>query len=154
MNSLIGEFNCKLDAKGRFLMPSGLRKQFPEDQQKDFVINRGMEKCLVIHPLKVWEEQIDRIFSKNQFIEKNRRFARRFTNGATSIELDGSDRVLITKRLLEYAGLTKEVVLVAQKNKIEIWDKERFETLMSEEEEEDMAQLAEDVMGGDDEPQS
>ncbi len=151
MKALIGEHYCKLDAKGRFLLPASLRKQLPEEMQKDFVMNRGIEKCLVLHPEQVWEAQLEKIFSKNQFIEKNRRFARRFTNGATPIELDGSARVLIPKRLMEYAALSKEIVLVAQKDKIEIWDKDAYDQWLDEDDE-DIALLAEEVMSEEPEP--
>jgi MraZ protein len=135
-----------LDAKGRFLLPTKLRKQFPEDAQAEFVINRGIEKCLVLHPQKVWEAQIEKIFSKNQFIEKNRRFARRFTNGATEIELDGSARINLPKRLMEYAGMDKDIILVGQYNKVEIWDEERYDAMMNMDDDDDIALLAEEVM--------
>lgn len=128
-------------------MPTKLRKQFPEDGQAQFVINRGIEKCLVLHPQKVWEAQLEKIFSRNQFIERNRRFARRFTNGATEIELDGSARVLLPKRLMGYAGMEKEIILVAQYNKVEIWDQERYDTMMDMDDDDDIAILAEEVMG-------
>ena len=71
MKSLIGEYNCKLDDKGRFLMPAGLRKQLPEDQQSDFVINRGIDRCLVLYPLSVWETELARIQSRNQYLKEN-----------------------------------------------------------------------------------
>lgn len=128
-------------------MPTKLRKQFPEDEQAQFVINRGIEKCLVLHPQKVWEAQIEKIFSKNQFIERNRRFARRFTNGATEIELDGSARVNLPNRLMEYAGIEKEIILVAQYNKVEIWDQTRYDAMMDMDDDDDIAMLAEEVMG-------
>lgn len=147
MKPLIGEYRCKLDAKGRFLLPTKLRKQFPEEEQAQFVINRGIEKCLVLHPQKVWEAQIEKIFSKNQFIERNRRFARRFTNGATEIELDGSARINLPKRLMEYAGMEKEIILVAQYNKVEIWDQQSYDAMMDMDDDDDIAMLAEEVMG-------
>ena len=149
MKPLTGHYDCKLDAKGRFLMPSGLRKQLPEDEQSEFVVNQGLEKCLVIYPRRVWDAIMEKIYAKNQFIEKNRRFARRFTAGSKEISLDGSDRVLLPKNLQTYADLGKEIILLCQYNRIELWDKAAFEAALDMEDD-DFADLAEDVMGGDD----
>lgn len=146
MKSLIGEYECKMDAKGRFLMPSGLRKQLPEDQQAEFVVNRGLDKCLVLYPNQVWEKELGRIQARNQYVKKNRAFTRWFLNGATPLTLDSSARVLIPKRLMEHAGLEKEVVLVAQIDKVEIWDKATYEDWFNSSDI-DFESLAEDVMG-------
>ncbi len=150
MISLIGEYDCKLDAKGRFLMPAGLRKQLPEDQQNEFVINRGLDQCLTLYPVPVWEMELKRLQARNQYVKKNRAFLRMFLNGATKVQLDGNGRVLIPKRLMEHAKLEKETILVAQIDKVEIWDKKAYEEWM-EEPEYDFEELAEEVMK--DEPQ-
>jgi MraZ protein len=149
MKSLIGEFDCKLDAKGRFLMPVGLRRQLPEDQQSDFVVNRGLDKCLVLYPVQVWETELERIQSKNQFVSKNRAFTRMFLNGATPLSLDGSDRALLPKRLMEYAGLSKDIMLIGQIDKIEIWDLDAYQAWLLEPGF-DFERLAEEVMGDED----
>lgn len=127
-------------------MPSGLRKQLPEDQQVDFIVNRGLDKCLVLYPLKVWEKELEQIQARNQYVKKNRAFTRWFLNGATPITLDGSARVNIPKRLMEYAGLEKDLVLVAQINKVEIWDKAKYQGWFDEPDY-DFEALAEEVMG-------
>ena len=146
MKSLIGEYNCKLDDKGRFLMPAGLRKQLPEDQQLEFVVNRGLDECLVLYPISVWEKELERIQSRNQYLKKNRAFTRMFLNGATNLTLDGNARVNIPKRLLDHANLSKEIILVAQIDKVEIWDKATFDSWMDEPGF-DFDSLAEEVMG-------
>lgn len=146
MISLIGEYDCKLDAKGRFLMPAGLRKQFPEVNQNEFVVNRGLDKCLVLYPIPVWEEELKRLQSRNQYVKKNRAFLRMFLNGATRVALDGNGRALVPKRLMEFAGLEKEVILVAQIDKVELWDKATYDAWM-ENPEYDFEELAEEVMG-------
>lgn len=145
MKSLIGEYHCKLDAKGRFLMPSGLRKQLPEDQQNDFVINRGLDKCLVLWPMAVWEKESAKIRSLNSYDPKRRAFQRMFFSGAREVQLDASGRVLLTSFLIEHGGLGKELVLEAQSDRVEIWDKESFEGWM-EDPGFDFGQLAEEVM--------
>ena len=148
MRPIFGEFECKIDSKGRFVLPSGLKKQLPEGEQKDFVINRGLDECLVLYPLSVWERELKRIHSRNQYIEKNRAFARKFMNGATPLELDGSSRVLVPKRLMGHASLQKEIVLVASFDRVEIWGKEAYDKWL-ESDKWDMEELSEEVMGGD-----
>lgn len=146
MISLIGEYDCKLDAKGRFLMPAGLRKQLPEGQQEEFVVNKGLDKCLVLYPIPVWEEELKRLQSRNQYVKKNRAFLRMFLNGATRMSLDGNGRLLLPKRLIEGAAMNKQIKLVAQIDKVEIWDAATYDAWM-ENPEFDFEELAEEVMG-------
>lgn len=149
MKPIFGEFECKVDAKGRFMLPSGLRKQLPESEQNDFVINRGLDKCLTLYPIRVWERELAKIHAKNQYVAKNRAFARKFMNGASPVELDSNSRVLIPRRLFEYAGIQKEIVLVASFDRMEIWDKAVYEAWL-EDDQYDMEQLSEEVMGASD----
>jgi MraZ protein len=146
MKPIYGEYECKLDSKGRFVLPSGIKKQLPEDQQKEFVLNRGLDQCLVLYPVQVWERELKKIHSRNQYVAKNRAFARMFMNGATPIELDGSSRVLVPKRLATHASIDKDVVVVASVDKIEIWDKGVYENWLSNSGW-DMEALSEEVMG-------
>lgn len=127
MKSLIGEYYCKLDSKGRFSLPAGLRKQLPTDQQNNFVINRGLDQCLVLFPEDVWHAELAKIRSQNQYVAKNRAFTRMFLNGASPVTLDGNARVLVTKRLMQHAGISKEIVLLGQIDRIEIWAKQAYE---------------------------
>ncbi|MEO1451271.1 MAG: division/cell wall cluster transcriptional repressor MraZ [Bacteroidota bacterium] len=149
MASLIGEYGCKLDAKGRFLLPSGLKKQLPENQQSDFVVNRGFESYLVLYPIPVWEAEMERLQGLNQYVKRNRDFVRRFLNGAQPVSLDGNGRMLIPKRLMDYAGLKKEMILIAQIDRVEIWDKDAYDKWMDSMDEDDMGGMAEDVLGGE-----
>lgn len=110
-------------------------------------MNRGFEGCLVLYPQNEWEKIASRLKKLNLFVSKNRAFYRQFHNGATAVSLDGNGRALIPKTLLAYAGLTKEAVLFAYADRIEIWSKDRYEEVMSQDSE-DFADLAEEVMGG------
>ena len=146
MISLIGEYDCKMDAKGRLLMPAGRRKQLPEDQQNEFVINRGLDDCLVMYPIPVWEKELSRLQSRNQYVQKNRTFLRMFLNGATRVSLDGNGRVLIPKRLMEFLGTNKDLILLAQIDKIEVWNNDRYKDFLKNSQA-IMSELAEEVMG-------
>src|ERR1700733_11691365 len=146
MAALIGEFECKLDEKGRLMLPSSLKKQLPPKEQKSFVVNRGFEKQLNLYPRKEWEKISEQINGLNMFVKQNREFVRKFNNGATEIEIDGSGRVLLPKPLMVYAGIDKEAILFAHSNRIEIWSKAEYDRFMNEGAE-DFAGLAEQVMG-------
>ncbi len=143
---LLGEYECKIDAKGRMRMPSGLIAQLGEGEALSFVINRGFEQCLMLYPEPVWERITNEINQLNLYNKKNRNFVRYFYRGAQKVSMDSADRILVSKRLLEYAGIDKEVVLSAYNDRIEIWAAEQYEALLDEEPE-DFSDLAEDVLG-------
>ena len=146
MSAFIGEFDCKIDAKGRVMMPSGLRKQLDPEAQEKFVLNRGFEKCLVLYPKNVWSGISAEISKLNQYKKKNREFIRYFYRGASELSLDSTGRILFPKRLMDYAGISKEVVLFAYFDRIEVWDKKIYDNLLTDEPE-DFSNLAEEVMG-------
>ena len=146
MSHFLGEFDCKLDAKGRMVIPSNLKKQLPEAEAEGLVINRGFEKHLVVYTKKEWNKITDVLSNLNQYEKKNRDFLRYFTRGASELNLDAANRVLLPKALMEYAGIKSDVVLLCQFNKIEIWSKEAYEVNLDDEPE-NFANLAEEVMG-------
>ncbi|MCY1543154.1 Transcriptional regulator MraZ [compost metagenome] len=147
MIQLLGEFDCKLDAKGRLMVPSSLKKQLPDVEKDGLVINRGFEKHLVIYPKKVWEGIVAELSKLNPYEKKTREFIRFFTRGATELNVDVAGRVLLPKSLLEFAGINGEVVLACQFDKIEVWAKSAYDDLLDNEPE-NFANLAEEVMGG------
>lgn len=146
MSSFLGEFECKLDPKGRIILPSVLRKQLPQEAAERLVVNRGFEKCLVLYPKNEWDQITAELSRQNSYNSRTREFIRYFTRGATELQMDNAGRVLIPKTLQEYAGLKTEVILSSQLNKVEIWSKELYDQLLSNEPE-DFARLAEEVMG-------
>lgn len=146
MAALIGEYECRLDDKGRLMLPAGLKKQLPVKEIKRFVINRGFEKHLNLYTGKEWDKITEEIGKLNLYVQKNREFVRRFNNGATELEPDGSNRVLLPKSLAVYAGISKDVVLFAHTNRIEVWSKAEYDRVMKQGGE-DFAKLAEEVMG-------
>lgn len=146
MTNLLGEFECTVDAKGRVMLPSLLKKQIPAAAKKRFVINRGFEGCLVLYPKNEWAIESAAVNKLNMYARENREFVRAFMNGATELSLDGSSRLLFPKNLLEYAGIQKDIVLFAFSNRIEVWSKKAYQKLMKTEPEK-FALLAEKVMG-------
>lgn len=146
MPELLGEFECKIDAKGRMRMPTSLLKQLSGIGTHTFVVNRGVEPCLTLYPKKVWDVLSARVKKLNPYVQKNRRFIRYFYRGATELNPDASDRILLSKSLLEYAGIEKEAILFAINDRMEIWSKSRYEQMMDEEPG-NLSDLGEAVMG-------
>ncbi len=148
MSSFIGEYEVSIDAKGRFLLPAGLRRQLPEGQGERFVLNRGFENCLVMYTMDVWDMIAGKINKLNDFNPKERTLKRLFLNGAHIVELDAAGRMNLPKNLMEYAGLNKEMVLAAQGNKMELWDKTTHQNYMNENVG-SLSELANEVGGGE-----
>ena len=145
--NITGEIEAKVDAKGRVVFPSNLLKQLEEQFRAGFVLNRGFDKCLVLYLKADWNKMADKVNSLNQFVKKNREFARRMLSGATPLELDTANRILLPKRLMEYAGIDKDVVFFCTMNYIEIWNKADYD-LSLEVDPESFSELAEDIYGG------
>ncbi len=146
MIGFLGEYEVTIDAKGRFLLPAGFKKQVPEEWGNQYVISRGIESCLTLYPMKNWEPIFSEISQLNDFDPKVRQFQRYFLNGATTIELDSAGRLLVPQNLKDYAGLEKDVVLVAAVKKIEIWDKRKYQQFFESFSPDSFSQLAGEVM--------
>jgi MraZ protein len=96
--------------------------------------------------MEEWERQNTLIRNRiNPYNKEHNKFLRNFYKGTAEVILDGNNRILIPKRLLDLVGISKEVVLAGQDGKIEIWDKQLYEQV--DEPEEDFANLAEKIMG-------
>jgi MraZ protein len=150
MIGFLGEYEATLDAKGRFLLPAGFKKQLGESAGEQYVINRGFEKCLSLYPMSEWQPIFERISKLNDFDPKVREFRRYFLNGATIVELDSAGRLLLPKSLMSYANLEKDIVLAAASNKIEIWDKTKYQEFFENFSPGSFSDLAMQVMGGGD----
>ncbi len=153
---LIGEFPVAIDNKGRLRLPTGLLRQLPlpapaaegAEVRYNFVVNRGFEKCLTLYPQPVWNDITERLGKLNRFNDRHRMFVRSFYLGASPVETDSADRILLQKPLMDYAGLKDDAVLVAMDDRIEIWSPTQHEALLAINPNE-YADLANDVMGGD-----
>ncbi|MSP68819.1 MAG: division/cell wall cluster transcriptional repressor MraZ [Bacteroidetes bacterium] len=147
MTSLIGVYECNIDTKGRLLLPVAFKKQMQSILRKGFVVKRSVfHKCLELYSMNEWNDLVKDVNKLNRFKKKNVDFIRIFNAGAKSIELDGSGRILLPKDLLTFAGISKNIVMSAAVNIIEIWDKDRYEKTINDASI-DFGSLAEEVMG-------
>ena len=147
MTSLIGEFDCKVDAKGRIMFPVNLRKQLELAFEKGFVINRNLhQKCLVLYPISEWTRLNKKLSKLNRLIKANDVFVRKFTGGATACEADNTGRILLPKALTDYADIKTDIKVLGSNNVIEIWDKKMYDEFLNQDI--NIEKLAEDVLGG------
>ena len=147
LNTIIGTYECKVDAKGRLLLPAPLKKQLAASLQEGFVLKRSVfQPCLELYPMSEWNVLMNKVNKLNRFVKKNNDFIRRFTAGVKVVEIDNLGRLLIPKDLVVFASVSKDIVLSSAVNIIEIWDKDLYEKSIDDATV-DFADLAEDVMG-------
>jgi len=145
--NIIGTYECRVDAKGRLTLPSGLKKQLLELVNEGFVLKRSVfHSCLELYPMSEWNNEIAGVNKLNRFVKKNNDFIRMFMAGVKMLDMDASGRLQISKDLIKFSGIKKEVVLSSSVNRIEIWDKENYENVINNPDV-DFAELAEEVMG-------
>ena len=127
-NMFIGEYHHSIDEKGRIIIPSKFRYELGET----FVVTRGIDSCLFVYPKTEWVNLISKL-NELSFTKKDvRSFQRFFLSGATECEFDRQGRINITSPLAEYAGLTKECVVIGVNDRLEIWSKDKFNNFINE----------------------
>jgi MraZ protein len=147
MTGLLGVYECSIDVKARLLLPSAFKKQLTPVLEKGFVVKRSVfHKCLELYTMEEWNVLVKDVNKLNRFKKKNVDFIRMFNAGVKPVELDSSGRLLLPKDLMTYAGISKNIVMSAAVNMIEIWDKDRYEQAINDPSV-DFGSLAEDVMG-------
>lgn len=127
----IGEYQHSIDPKKRMAIPS----RFRGDLGNKVVITRGLDKCLFVYPMKVWEELAEKLGNLPMGESGTRSFVRLMLAGAVDVEIDKQGRVLIPDYLKEYGELDRNVVVVGLFNRIEIWSENKWNKYKSEAEE-------------------
>ena len=146
MAGLTYTYECKIDAKGRVLLPTKLKSELLPVILNGFILKRSIfNQCLELWPKKEWDLELDKLNQLNRYLERNVRFIRKFLAGVKPVDLDASGRLLFPKDLMAFAGIEKNIVMTSVIDRIEIWDKEKYEA--DQQGDEDFKALAEDVMG-------
>ncbi len=139
----MGEYNHSLDAKGRTFVPAKMRDELGES----FVVTQGLDKCLTGYTLAEWKKVEEKLSHLDSSKKNVRMFVRFMTAKATVCDVDKQGRILIPANLREYAELEKEIVFIGTTNKIEIWNKAKWDENC--EECENMEELVESMEGFD-----
>jgi len=148
MATFIGDYTCKVDIKGRIILPMAFKKQMPIDAQDHFVVRKDIfENCLVLYAIEDWNRQLDKIRKKmNPFNREHNKFIRNFFMGTAELSLDSNNRILVPKRLMDLIGAERDVVLAGQDGRIEIWPVDVYNTIAMSAGE--FASRAEELLGG------
>ena len=136
----MGEYHHNLDSKGRLIIPAKLRNQIGNKM----VFTRGMEGCIFGYSMEEWQKIAAKLAKLPLTKRNTRKFMRLFYSGAMESEFDKQGRVNFTSTLKAHAGLTKECVSVGVSDRIEIWAKERWDSI-EEEANEDYDDIAENL---------
>ena len=126
MTFFTSEYESKLDAKGRLVLPARIKAQLPEGDS-ELVIRRGFEQCLIIYPMVEFKKVFSKISGLSEFNKEFRDLQRSFLSGVVTIELDSNGRFLIPKNMLAYAQVEKEAMLVGTGSKVEVWNPTVYE---------------------------
>lgn len=122
-NMFMGEYSHTIDTKGRLIIPAKLREGLGDT----FVITRGLDHCLYAYTMEEWERFQEKLASLPMTNADSRRLARFFLSGASEVEPDKMGRITIASAQKAHAGLDKEAVLIGMANRVEIWDKSRWD---------------------------
>lgn len=129
MNQFLGNFEAKVDAKGRVFVPAVFRKLLQSKGEDWLVLRKDIfQKCLVLYPGSVWEKEIELLRSKlNKWNEAEQQVFRQFVIDAERVEMDSSGRILVSKRYLSLAEIDAHVRFIGIDDTIEIWAKDKLE---------------------------
>ncbi len=147
MARFIGEYDATLDSKGRFLLPASLRKLFPEGTA-ELVVNRGLDDCLNLYLPEDWKIVENRLSEVNPYDSRENRLIRKaLIAGAVYLDIDAAGRLNIPKKLADYASLEKDLVLAGDIEKIEVWDKAKYDKLFESLTPEKVTAISAQVLG-------
>lgn len=129
------------------MFPAGLRKQLQGVIEQGFVIKRSIHsKCLELYPMPEWRKQEKMLSKLNRYKKRNNDFVRVFMSGVKLVELDAHGRIQVAKDLVNYADLVKDIVVTSSSGIVEIWDKAKYDTAITELDF-DMGSVAEELLG-------
>ncbi|VWL85432.1 division/cell wall cluster transcriptional repressor MraZ [Oceanivirga miroungae] len=129
MNTFKGKYECKMDSKGRIIIPSKFREELTKNNNS-FVITRSLDNAIDIFPYEAWEKYDEKISRLSDFNPKQRAVKRFLTHDATSVECDAQGRINIPKTLIEHANLKKNILVAGYGDRIQIWDKETYDEIL------------------------
>jgi len=142
--NFFGEYECKLDEKGRLKLPSAILSQLDDSSSRDFVANRGFEHCLNLYPKAIWNIKLSEVQGLNEYLPEVRQFKRYFYRGATEFTPDKTDRILLPKILLEYAGIDRTLIITAVGEYLEMWNADTYRGIINNEPD-DLSALAQRI---------
>lgn len=125
-----GIAQLNLDSKGRLAVPARHRDLLLERCGGRLIVTADADRCLLIYPLPDWELIQQKLEGLSNLDPRVRELQRRLIGFAVDVDMDGAGRVLISPALRQFAQLEKNVVLVGQGKKFELWNRDSWEQLI------------------------
>lgn len=146
MSNPTGTFSCKLDSKGRLMLPANFREQLGSQAEEDFILRPGLHGTyLELYTISDWNRRRDILMQVNTFDRRKLDIMRKYLDGVKRVKLDASGRLQIPKELLERSELAKDVVIDSMFTNMEIWDKTKYEERVNAIDAEELAQGVEEL---------
>ncbi len=124
----LGSFNYSIDTKGRISIPARMRKFVSSESNDTFVLTRGSSKCINIYPMDYWKELVTNKLDKlNTFDPQDAKFMRMFLREAAEDRFDSQSRLLVPKKLIDFAEIEKDVLILGMNKYIEVWNPQLYE---------------------------
>lgn len=117
-----GVNGVSLDSKGRIAIPTRYREGLAARCSGRLIMTVDRDHCLLLYPLPEWELIEAKLVRLSSFNTQTRRLQRLLIGHATECDMDGAGRILVPAPLREFAGLDKDIMLIGQGNKFELWD--------------------------------
>lgn len=141
MSLFSSQYDCKLDAKGRMVLPAKIKAGLPESSPGELMLRMGFEPSLILYPIMEYKRLFSKIGGLSDFNPEHRKLKRSFFSGITQVEIDGNGRINIPGAYLNYGKLEKEAIVIGMGNSIEIWNPKLYQEYMIKDQEE-FSQLA------------
>ena len=146
MSNPTGTYNCKLDAKGRLMLPADFRSELGNQVEEDFILRPGLHgDYLELYTISDWNSRKEILMKVNTFDRRKLDIMRKYLDGVKRVKLDASGRIQIPKDLLDRSGLVKDIVIDSMFTNMEIWDKAKYDERVNEISTEDLAQGVEEL---------
>lgn len=121
------EYECKLDTKGRLVLPAKIKSNLPEVSASELMLRKGFESNLILYPMAEYRKIHHKVSALNEFNPEERKLKRMFFRSVAQVELDSAGRILIPKTMLTHANIDKDALLIGMGAYVEIWDPVQFE---------------------------
>ncbi len=127
-----GQYTYSVDSKGRLSIPAKLRRQLSPEANDTFVMTQGTVPCIDVYPMDQWQLFEQRLIGLNPFNPQEAKFIRLILQHAVEDTLDSQSRILIPPKLLEYANIEKEVLVLGALKKIELWNPDTYNVYLKQ----------------------
>ena len=120
-NTFTGEYSYTVDPKSRVNIPAKFRQALSPENDNSFAITKGMDQCIWVYPLVEWNKVLTKLREQSSS-QVNRAFTREYSRFASTVSYDKQGRILLSREMMDYAKIDRQVTIIGLINKIEVWN--------------------------------